>query len=170
MIPNLISISRIFLLVPIISFLMVGNSLFAFFLFLVGGLTDFFDGYLARYLNRESIFGANLDLLADKLFISILLIFISFHFDNLIFLIMTMLIVSRELSIGIIRQYYFQIGEDKKVKVNLLGKTKTFFQIISIGFAIILLGTDYAYIAELLVILSALVSWISLLNYLYVKN
>lgn len=149
---------------------MVGNSLFALILFLVGGLTDFFDGYLARYLNRESIFGANLDLLADKLFISILLIFISFHFDNLIFLIMTMLIVSRELSIGIIRQYYFQIGEDKKVKVNLLGKTKTFFQIISIGFAIILLGTDYAYIAELLVIFSALVSWISLLNYLYVKN
>ena len=170
MIPNLISISRILLLVPIISFLMVGNSLFALILFLVGGLTDFFDGYLARYLNRESIFGANLDLLADKLFISILLIFISFHFDNLIFLIMTMMIVSRELSIGIIRQYYFQIGEDKKVKVNLFGKIKTLFQIISIGFAIILLGTDYAYIAELLIIFSALVSWISLLNYLYVKN
>ena len=149
---------------------MVGNSLFALILFLVGGLTDFFDGYLARYLNRESIFGANLDLLADKLFISILLIFISFHFDNLIFLIMTMMIVSRELSIGIIRQYYFQIGEDKKVKVNLFGKIKTLFQIISIGFAIILLGTDYAYIAELLIIFSALVSWISLLNYLYVKN
>ncbi len=170
MIPNLISISRIFLLVPIISLLMVGNSRFALILFLIGGLTDFFDGYLARYLNRESTFGANLDLLADKLFISILLIFISFHFDNLIFLFMTMLIVSRELSIGIIRQHFFQIGEDKKVKVNLLGKTKTLFQIISIGFAIIFLGTDDAYIAELLIIFSALVSWISLLNYLYVKN
>ena len=84
MIPNLISISRIFLLVPIISFLMVGNSLFALILFLVGGLTDFFDGYLARYLNRESIFG-HLSLAANYLYQSF--IFISFHFDNQFFLL-----------------------------------------------------------------------------------
>ena len=43
------------------------------------------------------------------------------------------------------------MSEDKKVKNKIIGKTKH-FQIISIGFAIILLGTDYAYIAELLVI------------------
>ena len=76
-----------------------------FFIFLVASFTDFLDGYLARYLNQESLIGANLDLLADKIFICSLLIFVSFHFDNFIFLVMTILIVARELSIGNIRQY-----------------------------------------------------------------
>ena len=170
MIPNLISLSRIFLIFPIIFFIMINNIHLAILFFLIASFTDFLDGYFARYLDQESILGANLDLLADKIFVSSLLIFISFHFDNLIFLIMTILIIAREISIGTIRQYLLETNNENKIKVNFLGKFKTFFQICSIGIALIFLDTEFAYIVEVAVIIAAALSWLSLLNYSYAKS
>ena len=136
----------------------------------MASFTDFLDGYFARYLNQESILGANLDLLADKIFVSSLLIFISFHFDNLIFLMMTILIIAREISMGTIRQYLLETNNENKIKVNFLGKFKTFFQICSIGIALIFLDTEFALIVEIVVIIAAVLSWLSLLNYSYAKS
>ena len=170
MIPNLISLSRIFLIFPIIFCMMINNIHLAILFFLIASFTDFLDGYFARYLDQESILGANLDLLADKIFVSSLLIFISFHFDNLIFLIMTILIIAREISIGTIRQYLLETNNENKIKVNFLGKFKTFFQICSIGIALIFLDTEFAFIVEVVVVIAAILSWLSLLNYSYVKS
>ena len=170
MIPNFISLSRIFLIFPIIFCIMSNNINLAILFFLIASFTDFLDGYLARYLDQESILGANLDLLADKIFVSSLLIFISFHFDNLIFLMMTILIIAREISIGTIRQYLLETKNENKIKVNFLGKFKTFFQICSIGIAMIFLDTEFAFIVEVVVVIAAVLSWLSLLNYSYVKS
>jgi len=170
MIPNLISLSRIFLIFPIIFCIMINNIHLAILFFLIASFTDFLDGYFARYLDQESILGANLDLLADKIFVSSLLIFISFHFDNLIFLMMTILIIAREISIGTIRQYLLETNNENKIKVNFLGKFKTFFQICSIGIAIIFLDTEFALVVEVVVIIAAVLSWLSLLNYSYAKS
>ena len=170
MIPNLISLSRIFLIVPIILCILINDVYLAFLFFLFASFTDFLDGYLARYLKQESILGANLDLLADKIFVSSLLIFISFHFDNLIFLIMTILIIAREISIGIIRQYSLETNKENKAKVNFLGKFKTFLQIFTIGLAIIFLDSNLSQIVEVVVVITAVLSWLSLLNYSYAKS
>ena len=142
----------------------------AFLFFVIASFTDFLDGYVARYLKQESVLGANLDLLADKIFVCSLLIFISFHFDNLIFLMMTILIIAREISIGIIRQYYLETEKKNKARVNFLGKFKTFFQIFSIGIAMIFLDTEFSLIVEVAVIIAAFLSWLSLLNYSYGKS
>ena len=149
---------------------MINNINLAFLFFLIASFTDFLDGYFARYLEQESILGANLDLLADKIFVSSLLIFISFHFDNLVFLMMTILIIAREISIGTIRQYLLETNNENKIKVNFLGKFKTFFQICSIGIALIFLDTEFAFIVEVVVIIAAVLSWLSLLNYSYAKS
>ena len=170
MIPNLISLSRIFLIFPIIFCIMINNIYLAFLLFLIASFTDYLDGSIARYLRQESVLGANLDLLADKIFVSSLLIFISFHFDNLIFLLMTILIIAREISIGVIRQHLLETNKENKAKVNSLGKFKTFFQIFSIGFAMIFLDTEFSSIVEVVVIIAAALSWLSLLNYSYEKS
>ena len=170
MIPNLISLLRIFLIFPIIFCIMINNIHLAFLLFLIASFTDFLDGSIARYLGQESVLGANLDLLADKIFVSSLLIFISFHFDNLIFLLMTILIIAREISIGAIRQYLLETNKENKAKVNSLGKFKTFFQIFSIGVAMIFLDTEFSSIVEVVVIIAAALSWLSLLNYSYEKS
>ena len=170
MIPNIISLSRIFLIFPIIFCIMINNIHLAFLLFLIASFTDFLDGYIARYLRQESVLGANLDLLADKIFVSSLLIFISFHFDNLIYLLMTILIIAREISIGTIRQYLLETNKENKAKVNFLGKFKTFFQIFSIGVAMIFLDTEFSSIVEIIIIISAALSWLSLINYSYEKS
>ena len=149
---------------------MINNIHLALLFFLIASFTDFLDGYFARHLKQESILGANLDLLADKIFVSSLLIFISFHFDNLIFLMMTILIIAREISIGTIRQYLLETNNENKIKVNFLGKFKTFFQICSIGIALIFLDTEFAFIVEVVVIIAAVLSWLSLLNYSYAKS
>ena len=149
---------------------MINNIHLALLFFLIASFTDFLDGYFARHLKQESILGANLDLLADKIFVSSLLIFISFHFDNLIFLMMTILIIAREISIGIIRQYFLETNNKNTIKVNFLGKFKTFFQICSIGIALIFLDTEFAFIVEVVVVIAAILSWLSLLNYSYVKS
>ena len=149
---------------------MINNIHLALLFFLIASFTDFLDGYFARHLKQESILGANLDLLADKIFVSSLLIFISFHFDNLVFLMMTILIIAREISIGTIRQYLLETNNENKIKVNFLGKFKTFFQICSIGIALIFLDTEFAFIVEVVVIIAAVLSWLSLLNYSYAKS
>ena len=149
---------------------MINNIHLAFLFFLIASFTDFLDGYIARYLRQESVLGANLDLLADKIFVSSLLIFISFHFDNLIYLLMTILIIAREFSIGTIRQYLLETNKENKAKVNFLGKFKTFFQIFSIGVAMIFLDTEFSVIVEVVVIIAAVLSWLSLLNYSYEKS
>ena len=170
MIPNLISLSRIFLIFHIILCILINDVRLAFLFFLLASFTDFLDGYVARYLKQESVLGANLDLLADKIFVSSLLIFISFHFDNLIFLVMTILIIAREISIGIIRQHLLETNKENKAKVNFLGKFKTFFQIFTIGLAIIFLDSNLAQIVEVVVVSTAVLSWLSLLNYSYAKS
>tara|TARA_B100000900_G_scaffold317865_1_gene276902 strand:+ start:722 stop:1171 length:450 start_codon:yes stop_codon:yes gene_type:complete len=149
---------------------MINNIHLAFLFFLMASFTDFLDGYFARFLEQESILGANLDLLADKIFVSSLLIFISFYFDNFIFLMMTILIIAREISIGSVRQYLLEINKENKIKVNFLGKFKTFFQFCSIGIALIFLDTEFALIVEAVVIIAAVLSWLSLLNYSYAKS
>ena len=83
---------------------------------------------------------------------------------------MTILIIAREISIGTIRQYLLETNKKNKAKVNFLGKLKTFFQIFSIGVAMIFLDTEFSSIVEVVVVIAAALSWLSLLNYSYEKS
>lgn len=66
-IPNLISIIRILLVIPVISALMNYQFGLAMMLFAVAGISDALDGFLAKHYNWESRLGSILDPLADKL-------------------------------------------------------------------------------------------------------
>ncbi len=72
-ISNLLSCSRIVLAIPIILLLLHGtlqSRLWAVLIMLVGVVTDFFDGYIARQRNEITEFGKILDPLADKISIA----------------------------------------------------------------------------------------------------
>lgn len=168
-IPNFLSSLRILLLVPIIFSYEYGFYVFSLLIFIIAALTDFLDGYLARKNNQTSDLGALLDLLADKIFVSVLLIWMTFHFDSLILLISSILIVSREISISYLR--LFIISNSKKisnVKSDKYGKFKTAFQMIGLGVILISpLTSSFIFNASLsLIFLSALLSWYSFAKYL----
>lgn len=66
-IPNLITGLRIFLVVPILWFLLQEQYVAALLLFVVAGFSDAMDGYLAKHHGWTSQLGGMLDPLADKL-------------------------------------------------------------------------------------------------------
>ena len=69
-VPNLITISRI-LLVPITVWLMISQEFgWAFAVFLIAGVSDGVDGFLARRLGAQTELGTYLDPIADKLLLA----------------------------------------------------------------------------------------------------
>ena len=66
-VPNAISFIRILLITPFVAFFVTGNYIPAAIFIGVSGLSDCFDGIIARKFNQESEMGKILDPLADKL-------------------------------------------------------------------------------------------------------
>ncbi len=139
LIPNFLTILRIFLIIPIACLLFGGYlaKLMASVLFLVAGITDFFDGRIARKYNVMSNFGTFLDPLSDKLvIITILIAFLKL--DPTIFPYwMVWIIICREFIVTALR--ISGIGQNKKVKTLFIGKIKTTAQFTTIFLIIILL-------------------------------
>ena len=166
--PNILSLSRILLLAPIIIFFYKSFYLLSLIIFIIAAITDYLDGHIARKKNLNSDQGALLDLLSDKIFVSVLLIWMTFFFDSLLILLSTLLIVSREITISYLRLYLvsksFSIDD---VKADILGKLKTTFQMI--GLALVLISPYFSdlvfYTSTIFLMLSAIFSWASLLNY-----
>ena len=103
--PNILSVSRIFLLIPIIIFFENESYLFSIITFTIASVTDFLDGYIARKQNLVTKIGALLDLLADKIFVSIILIWMTFTFESISILVASILIISREIAVSYLRLF-----------------------------------------------------------------
>lgn len=133
--PTLLTLSRVPLLFLIVGLLFIdlpGIPSLVFCLFVFAGLTDWFDGYLARKLNQVSNLGKLMDALADK--IILLGMFIALLVFELLptwALALVLLIVVRELLITGMRMVAASSGII--LAAELSGKHKTVFQIISIA-------------------------------------
>ena len=66
-IPNLLSVIRILLVPGFVYYFLQGNKTAAIIILALSGLSDFFDGKIARKYNQISAMGKLLDPLADKL-------------------------------------------------------------------------------------------------------
>lgn len=102
-------------------------------IFILAGITDWLDGYLARLWNQESRFGAFLDPVADKLMVATVLI-LMVEFDNSVWLtIPAIVIIGREITISALREWMAEMGQRGRVAVGWLGKVKTTAQIASLA-------------------------------------
>jgi CDP-diacylglycerol--glycerol-3-phosphate 3-phosphatidyltransferase len=103
-------------------------------LFILAGLTDWFDGYLARRLDMQSDFGAFLDPVADKLMVSMILVLLVSAHPGWLLAVPATIIIGRELTVSALREWMANVGERTKVAVSIIGKFKTTAQMIAIGF------------------------------------
>ena len=130
---NFITIARILLAPIILFFLVFGNYFVCIILFFLAGLTDYFDGYLARKYNAESQIGEILDPIADKILIVFLLIGLSVQLDSFLMAFLSSFIIAREIGIAALRDYSSRKNISDRTKVTYLAKIKTSLQLFSIG-------------------------------------
>ncbi len=134
MLPNLLTLSRIFSIPFIVACFYVEGyfaHLFATILFVIACLTDFFDGYLARQWKQVSAFGRFLDPVADKLLVSTILLMLSgVGIINGIHLVAAAIILAREIIVSGLRQFMAEMKV--RVPVTRYSKWKTAFQMFSI--------------------------------------
>ena len=172
---NLISCSRIFLIIPVIyltSFEQVEYNFLALICFLLAAITDYLDGYVARQNNTVSPLGALLDLLADKLLVCLTLVWLVTLNNTLVFIIPVLIIILRELSISSIRQYIVEVDGVNKLEVSLLGKSKTTIQLVAISLIIISPGMHpfFTVFSIIFLWLASFISLLSLYKYLVTWN
>jgi CDP-diacylglycerol--glycerol-3-phosphate 3-phosphatidyltransferase len=145
--PNLLTLSRI-LAVPLLVFLLWKPAPYdyaiTFVLYCIVGITDYFDGYLARAWGNISKLGQFLDPIADKIMIgAVLIMLISSRKANPVpeiaglNIIPALVILLREIIVSGLREYL--AGLQVSVPVSALAKWKTTFQLIALG-ALILGG------------------------------
>lgn len=103
-------------------------------LFAAASITDWLDGYLARRLNQTSRFGAFLDPVADKLLVASSLVMLLRDDPSGGLALMVTIIIGREITISALREWLAQIGQHRRVAVSWIGKWKTAFQMVAIGF------------------------------------
>ena len=124
-IPNILTLSRLFLTFPLIIFLEINKTKIVFALIIIGGLTDYFDGYFARKLNLKTKFGAIVDPLTDKIFFLMPLLWLC-KMEIIPFWSLA-IILFRELIISVLRTTM-----NDGLPASKLGKYKTFFFFIAL--------------------------------------
>ena len=145
--PNLLTLSRIFA-VPLLVFLLWKPSWFdyaiTFGLYCLVGITDYFDGYLARAQGTVSRLGVFLDPIADKIMVvAVLIMLISTRkasgapVIHAAHIIPALVIMLREITVSGLRE--FLAGLQVSIPVSRLAKWKTTFQLVALG-ALILSG------------------------------
>lgn len=191
--PNLLTLARISVAPLLVIFFYLPTSwshILAASIFAVASITDWLDGYLARYLKQSTRLGAFLDPVADKLMVSIALVLIvaehTLQFVNVksavvsiptpIITIPAAIIVARELIVSALREWMAEVGKRASVKVSRLGKFKTTVQMLALvvllyctnqtHISIVLIGYTLLYVAAVLTIWSMLIylkaAWLQL--------
>ena len=134
--PNLLTLSRI-LAVPLLAGLLwqpqwaLGYGI-AFILYCLMGITDYFDGYLARANGAVSKLGIFLDPIADKIMVAaVILVLVAVQVINGASVIAGLIILLREIAVSGLREFLAQL--QVSVPVSRLAKWKTTLQLVALG-------------------------------------
>ncbi|MCK5902456.1 MAG: CDP-alcohol phosphatidyltransferase family protein [Cocleimonas sp.] len=130
--PNIISLFRIFLVIPVIYLIWKNDWHTAFLLVLLAGLSDGLDGYLARKFHWESKLGATLDPMADK--ILLICLFIALGLKGIVPQWLVILIVARDIVIISGLMLYKVMTNDMKLEILFISKVNTALLIVLVLF------------------------------------
>jgi len=165
-IPNILTFVRIFL-VPF--FVIAMNSKdysLALKIVIIAGLTDSFDGFIARNFHQASKLGIFLDPLADKLLL--ISIMITFYINKLApgWFISVVFIRDVCVAIGWLESY---LRKKKMLKPTILGKTSSAAQVIIFGYILLSTNFDIPTLSEFWYFLVSFLSIASLVQYIFIR-
>ena len=159
---NLITLSRILCAIVIYLFLFLdANYLAALVIFFIASLSDFFDGYIARKTNSESVLGEILDPIADKLLIVFVLIGLSVNLNSFLIGFISAVIISREIWVAALRDINSRNNQSEKTKVTFLAKIKTatqMFAILMYLFGLAINNMMILFFADIILLIALLVT------------
>lgn len=140
--PNILTLSRIFAVPILVALLWYPGwqlgYLLAFALYCLMGITDYFDGYLARAQGTVSKLGVFLDPIADKIMVAaVIIMLVATHDIAGWHVIAAIIILLREIAVSGLREFLAQLRVS--MPVTKLAKWKTTFQLVALG-ALILAG------------------------------
>jgi cardiolipin synthase len=137
-IPNTLTLARI-VLVPLVVWLIITHeNLAAFVLFLLAGLSDAADGYLAKRYGWRTELGAYLDPIADKaLLVSI---YVTLGFAGHLPAWLVIAVVSRDILIVGAVLLSWMLSRPMSLHPILISKANTFSQIVLAGLVLAELG------------------------------
>ncbi len=133
--PNLLTLLRICLAPFLVAAILEDRFRLSFVLFVAAGLTDAFDGLLARTLKQRTVLGQYLDPVADKVLLSTL--FLVLMHKGLIPATVTVLVFGRDVGILLVAAILYMAVGRREFGPSLFGKANTVAQVAAV--AIVLL-------------------------------
>jgi CDP-diacylglycerol--glycerol-3-phosphate 3-phosphatidyltransferase len=159
-IPNALTILRMAMLPVMVGLFYINADWAAYtclILFIIGSLTDFLDGWIARKYDQITEFGTFMDPISDKIYVTTIMLMLvaAGHIDKG-WVIAILVILMREFLVSGLREF---LGpRNVKLPVTQLAKWKTATQMTALGFLILAKTSFWAAIAgkALLLIASGL--------------
>jgi len=174
-IPNIISLTRIALVFVFLILFLNQLYIWAFVVFVISGISDFLDGYLARKLNQVTKFGTIIDPLADRLYI--LLTLLVFSLTGFINIWVFIIVIVRDL-INLLITFLLAQMNYAPIKVIFLGKLSTACIYFSLPF--IMIAKAYNLFETYVALFNSILLWgitlyvvsgvIYLINFIYIKK
>lgn len=166
--PNTLSVFRLVLIIPFLIFLYQHHYVYAFYIFLLAGITDGLDGWLARHFHWQSFFGSLVDPLADKILVSASFIALALIGSLPWWLVILVFLRDFTISMGVLAWFLF-IKKTLDFKPTLLSKYNTAFQLTLVTLCLFELAyfRFSIYITNTLIVLTALTTTITYVDYIW---
>jgi cardiolipin synthase (CMP-forming) len=134
-IPNLLSLLRMGLIPLFVIMVVNGDAAKALLIFLVAGVTDALDGFIARFWKQQSLLGAYLDPIADKLLLTtayVVLSIPSLNHGTQIPPWVTILVIARDVLIIAVALVLYLAAGIRKFPPSVLSKINTILQVAAV--------------------------------------
>ncbi|KTC76885.1 phosphatidylglycerophosphate synthase [Legionella brunensis] len=140
----------------------------AFYAFLIAGLTDGFDGWLARYFQWQSPLGSFIDPMADKLLVASSFISLALIGSLPWWLVVLVFLRDLTISFGVLAWFWF-IQRQLDFEPTLLSKINTSLQLVLVTLCLFELAffTFATYLVDILTFLTAVTTAASYLDYVW---
>ncbi|MDA9272159.1 CDP-alcohol phosphatidyltransferase family protein [bacterium] len=167
-IPNALTLTRLILIAPFLVLLYQQDYIDAFYIFILAGLTDGFDGWLARYFHWQSPFGTLVDPLADKILITSS--FLALALIGKLPWWLVILVFIRDATIGLGALTWYWLTKRKQDFIpTYISKINTVLQLALVMLCLFeqAFFVFSPYLNSTLLILTALTTSASFLNYIW---